>query len=231
MATKQITSLIKQNDGMFTSLSKRNIEFTRVEILDTMSEEEKVTMLQEENAQLKAVIQANKPPPEPKKEKVKVEQPPPEPKKEEEEKYHTYTNLEDMKRAFFGNEFDNYITMVKEHPFKFYRANYRFNEDNDGREPYIACNLQKGLVRNCEKLGKYVMLVFRCWKNKDENKYEYETFWLLNSQESIDVIAKKVYEDFNFEEIDWETFDTNFRRVPEETEVNNRIMLSESYVH
>ena len=230
MSSKQITSLTKQNDGMFTSLTKRDISFTRVEILDTMTDEEKLSLLQEENTQLKAVIQANKPPPEPKKEKVRVEKPPEEPKEKPKE-FHTYTNLEDMKRAFFGNEFDSYIDMVKEHPFKFYQANYKFNEDNDGREPYIACNLQKGLVRNVDKLGKYFMLVFRCWKLENENKYQYETFWLLNSQDSINEIAKNIYDDFTFEEIDFNTFDTNFRRIPENTVVNSRIMISESYVH
>ena len=231
MASKQILNLIKQNDGMFMGLTKKNIEYIRIVVPDTISDEEKLVLLQEENAQLKAIVQANKPPPQPKKEKAPEPAPVDEVPKEKEIVHHTYTNLEDMKRAFFGNEFESYLSMVCEHPFKFYKASYKYNEDNDGRPVYIATNLLKGIVRNYEKMGKYAMLVFRCWKKNDENKYQYESFWMLNSNEDIVVVAKNAQEDFTFEEINMETFDNNFRRINEGQVAEDMTMLAETYIH
>lgn len=231
MANKQIINFTKQNDGMYMALSKKNIEFTRVRISDAITDEEKLLLLQDENKQLKELVQANKPPPEPKKEKVPVPVYTDEEHEEKQVTYNTYTNLEDMKRAFFGNDFELYLTMIREYPFKFYKASYKYNDDNDGRPPYIATNLLKGIVRNYEKMGKYFMLVFRCWKKNDENKYQYESFWMLNSTEDIKVIVKDAHEDFTFEEINMETFDNNFRRANEDQVVNDMTMLAETYIH
>ena len=110
MTTKQIISLTKQNDGMFTSLSRRNIEFKRNIINETMNDDEKLLLLQEENARLKTIIQINKPPPEPKKEKVVQE---PTIEKPKVIAYHTYTDLDTMKRAFFNNNFDVNLLAIR----------------------------------------------------------------------------------------------------------------------
>lgn len=231
MTSKQINNFIKQNDGMYMGLVNRSIEFNRIPVLISMTDEEKLTLLKEENELLKKVVQANKPPPQAKKVKEVIKEDVEEEVREKDIVHHTFTNLEDMKRAFFGNEIDSYLDMIKEHPFKFYKATYNYNDDNDGRATYMATNLLKGIVRNCEKMGKYAMIVFRCWKKTDEEKYKYESYWLLNSQVNIDIIANSVHEDFNFMDIPMNVFDDNFRRINEDTIVDDYIMLAETYIH
>lgn len=76
---------------------------------------------------------------------------------------------------------------------------------------------------------QYTMLVFRCWSKED--KYQYESFWMLNSETNIEIIAKDAHEDFTFEEINMETFDSNFRRINKGEIVEDRTMLAETYIH
>lgn len=229
MANKQIISLIKQNDGMYKGLCNKNIVFERTNITDNVTEEEHLALLQAENQQLKIIVQEHKAPSQPKKIKIVDTVPINEIPKVKEIVYPTYTNLENMKRAFFGNNYESYLTMVRKYPFKFYKASYKYNDDNDGKQSYVATNLLKGIVRNYEKMSKYAMLVFRCWSIND--KYQYDSFWMLNSEIDIKIIAKDAYEDFIFEDIDMETFDTNFRRKSEGTIEDNRTMLAETYIH
>ena len=70
-SSKVIIGLQKQNDGMFASLTARNIPFERTIIPENVGEEDHIKILQEENSKLKKVINDNKPPPQPKQEKKK----------------------------------------------------------------------------------------------------------------------------------------------------------------
>lgn len=64
---KIFLGLQKQNNGMYSSLSSRNISFERISIPENISEEEQLKLLQQENIKLKETINANRPPPQPKK--------------------------------------------------------------------------------------------------------------------------------------------------------------------
>jgi hypothetical protein len=60
---KAIMNLHKQNNGMYKSLNGRNIECIKTDIDDTLDLEEQLRLLQLDNANLKAIVQLNKPPP------------------------------------------------------------------------------------------------------------------------------------------------------------------------
>ena len=76
---KQIVSLQKQNDGIYSSLVNKGIEFNRVEIptdnLISISEEEHLRLLKNENSKLKELANQHKPPPQVKEPKPDTKNP------------------------------------------------------------------------------------------------------------------------------------------------------------
>ena len=111
-STKQIQGLLKQNDSISNNLVTRNIEFTRTPISDSSDDELKFELAKEENVRLKAIVSINKPPPQVKEKKAAP--PPPEEKEETFEDpvktFDTVTNMEDLKRAFFNDDFLTFET-------------------------------------------------------------------------------------------------------------------------
>jgi hypothetical protein len=152
-------------------------------------------------------------------------------------KYDTLTNMEEMKRSFFGDNIELFGEQLKEHPYKLYKANYKYNSDKDGVPEFSAKNLLKGFVRNFDNYRKYFMICFRCWKVLDKNEYKYESFWIVNTHEPIKNIIGSIYDDFDFEEIpnsELQLFIKDITRMPEleeQIEINNFTFVSESYVH
>lgn len=253
-SNKAIIGLQKQNNGMFASLSARNIPFERTIIPDDVGEEEHLKMLQEENGKLKQIINDNKPPPQPKQEKKNPEVHAPQSKKEtkpkddnvgdEEEtyeepvkKFNTIANMEELKRAFFNGDYMIFEEQIKSHPFKFYKVSYKFESDKDGAPDFSAKNLLKGFVRNFDDYRKYFMICFRCWKNQYEAKYKYDSFWIVNTNEPIPNIIGSLVEDFNFvETTDIDDFINQIKKVPESdldepVWINEYTCIGESYVH
>lgn len=255
-SNKAIIGLQKQNDGMFASLSARNIPFERTLIPDGVGEEEHLKMLQEENGKLKQVINDNKPPPQPKQEKKKPDVQAPQSKKEtkpkeddgdgdgEEEiyeepvkKFDTIANMEELKRAFFNGDYIVFEEQIKSHPLKFYKVNYKFESDKDGAPDFSAKNLLKGFVRNFDDYRKYFMICFRCWKNQHETKYKYDSFWIVNTNEPISNVIGSLAEDFDFvETTDIDDFISQIKKLPESESdepiwINEYTCIGESYVH
>ena len=257
-SNKVIVGLQKQNDGIYSSLNSRGIQFERIVIPNNIIEEEHLNLLKEENIKLKDVANANKPPQLPKEEKKKQES---QPKKEtkakdnkegdEEEyeneetleepikKFDTITNMEDIKRAFFSNDYETFETQIKMHPFKFYKAEYKYNSDKDGVPDFSAKNLLKGFVRNLDDYRKYFMVCFRCWKYQHENKYKYRyvSLWIVNSNSKISDIIDNIEEDFDLiKTTDIEDFILSIKKLPEtdfeESEcLKDYYCIGESYVH
>lgn len=226
MAEKQIALLTKQNDSIYNSLLNKGIEFQRLSI-EGVDDTNKLTILQDENKQLKELSKANKPKPEPKKEKVKVEEE--DVPKEEVKKFSYITNMDDLKRSFFNDEMSPFLIGVRDTPFKFYNATYKFSSDNDGKEPYIATNLLSGFVRNFDKIKGHFMIVFRCWEQ--DKKYKYDSHWLLNSEDDLKDIIGSLYDDFDFVETDVETFLRDIQKMEDGKIRDNFTMICESYVH
>ena len=57
-----IEQLMKQNNAIYASLVSKQIEFTRTEINQDLSQEEQLALVIEENKQLKELSKQNKPP-------------------------------------------------------------------------------------------------------------------------------------------------------------------------
>ena len=150
---KQIDILTKQNDSIFNSLKNREIEFERISININLSINEKLEILQKENNKLKEVVKLNKPPPQLKKEKIEIKKKESNDNEEDNVKekiksYDTITNMEDLKRSFFNDDYENFELLIKSNNFKFYNVTYKYDSDKDNCPDYSAMNLVKGFVRN-----------------------------------------------------------------------------------
>jgi hypothetical protein len=241
--SKLIIGLQKQNDAMYSSLTAKNITFERTNITEDMTEEDNLKLLQEENTRLKDVVNANKPPPQPKQEKKKLDEPTlkKEIKSKEDEgdnggdnggddgdngveiyvdtvqKFNTITNMEELKRAFFNGDYMVFEEQIKSNPFKFYKVSYKYDSDKDGVPDFSAKNLLKGFVRNFDDYRKYFMICFRCWKNQHEVKYKYDSYWIVNTNEPISNVIGSLAEDFDFVEIitDIDDFISKIKKLPQ----------------
>ena len=243
---KQINALMKQNEGMENSFKNKNIQFNKLSISVTNPETE-LTLLKEYNTYLKGISSANKPPPQ---EKVKPESKKTEtkvaPKNKEEDDdqdedipkevkpvYSTITNMEDIKRAFFSKEYDNFNTLIRQHQFKYYKVNYKFSSDNTGRPAYVAKNLLRGFVQGLDDYRKYLMVCFRCiLVNKEINEYRYPSYWIVNSNDNIKTILGSLYDDYDFIEVNEDEAITKLLKKMEKNEdENDDALIGEVYLH
>ena len=257
--SKIIQGLQKQNDSIYSSLVARSIQFDRSvipeDITITITDEELIKLLNDENNRLKEVVKVNKPAPQPKEEKKKQELVPKQESKpktnddmeqDDEEifeepvkKFDIITNMEEIKRAFFSVTDSNYSTfeeLAQSHPFKFYKMNYKYNSDKDGAPDFSAKNLLKGIVRNFDDYRKYFMICFRCWKDQNESIYKYDSFWIVNTNDPIQNIIGSIWDDFEQDlSFDLENkFLESIRKLPEIDEpvyIDGYTCIGESYVH
>ena len=256
--TKQLESINKQNDAIYSSLIARNIEFTRNVIADETEDASKLLLLQEENKRLKEVVAANKPRPVEVEVKVKVKvevkveakvETAKKVKKEEDKdkdeeeddvedetkKYECTFNMEDMKRAFFGDDLVTFEKIFKEQQengnLKCYYGDYKRDSDYDGSQEFIARNLVRGFVKQFEDYRKYTMACFRC-SVRGEKQYHYSSMWLTNVKEPlVDLITD---EDFNLVEstsdVSCALFLEQIKKTMGGSEFENSL-LAEMYLH
>jgi hypothetical protein len=217
---KQIAGLLKQNQSIYGSLKVKDVPgLGELAILDSsLPLEEQKDLLSKENARLKELAKAFKPPEEPKAIKSKpISQPKPKESKpvdpddfDQEENYElpvpkftTIGNMEDLKRAFFSGEYSQFEEIVKASPYKFYQATYKFASDKNGAPDYSARNLIKGFTRSFDDYRKYFMICFRCIQSLDsstELKYSYPSIWIVNAIEPIENIIGSNVENFDLVE-------------------------------
>lgn len=238
----------KQNDGIYNSLVLKGVNFERVVINDDDTEEKKVELFQEENARLKELAKSHKPPPQQKKEKVQQHATKPkeqkEKKKEEDndeennnekkKEYSTITNTENIKRHFFNRELEEFNNEIKKHQFHYYTVNYKYNSDKDGAPDFSAINLLKNFVKNMDDFRKYFIVVFRCYKV--DSNYEYESSWIVNTNDNLNEILGDFYEEFEFLKVNEDI--KNFLKEMEKKMttddypvINERTLIGEFYVH
>lgn len=237
----KLISLKKQNDNIYNSLVSRNILFERIIIQEDINDTEHLNLLNEENNKLKECVKNNKPeqlskPKETKQEQKKKNEE--EKEKEDEDNYEdpikkfdTITNMEELKRAFFNSEYEIFESQLKNNEFKYFKADYKFNSDKDNAPEFSAKNLLGGFVRNFDDFRKYFMICFRCWKiDSEEVKYEYNSLWIVNTNESINNVIGDVFaENFVFEEInDVDKLIEDFKKI---NDLENTNCIGESYVH
>ena len=166
---KQIANFQKQNDGMLLSLKSKNINIEFDLFIDeNLSNDEKLDKYKMINLQLKELSKLNRPPPPVKEVKPKQENTPSKSNEEEDEEeikevkpvYSTITNMETIKREFFNKEYVNFQESMKQHPFKMYKAKYKYSSDNDGRPEFVARNLLRGFVQGLDDYRKYLLVCF-----------------------------------------------------------------------
>lgn len=238
---KQIANLIKQNEGMMTSLKNKSILFTKL-TLDNMDPETELTLLKEYNEYLKNFSKQNRPPP---KEKPK-EQPKPKesrPKDEDEEDetlpkevkpvYSTIANMEHIKRAFFSKEYETATNLIQEQPFTFYKVNYKYASDNTGRPAYVAKNLLRGFVQGLDDYRKYFMICFRCILiDKETNEYRYPSYWIVNTNDDLKTVLGSLYDDYDFIAVEGEeAIRKLLKRIEKNEDENDEALIGEVYVH
>jgi hypothetical protein len=140
-------------------------------------------------------------------------------------KFSIIINFEDAKRCFFNKDYNNFDSIILNNNLKMFRANYKYSSDKDGAPDYIAKNLVKGFVQNMMDLKKYFMICFRCVFN-DNSTYSYPSYWIVNTNDNMQMILGDFYDDFDFELVsDKEQFLVDIRK----TNTNN--IICESYVH
>jgi hypothetical protein len=244
---KQIMNLKKQNEGMETSFQTKGINFTKVSI-DDVDPETELLLLKNYNNYLKGISAANRPPAPVKEEKSKVIEVKPKEEKPKEEKpdddddepikevkpvFSTITNMEDIKRAFFSKDYDAAYELIKQHPFKFYKANYKYADDNTGRPSFVAKNLLRGFVQSLDDYRKYLMVGFRCI-SIEEKKYNYPSYWIVNSNDDLKTILGSIYDDFDFiPVIEEEKIVRMYKRMQknDSERENDEALIGEVYLH
>lgn len=237
---KQIANFQKQNDGMLVSLKSKNINIDFDLFIDeNLSNDEKLDKYKIINLQLKELSKLNRPPPQVKEVKPKQENTPSKSNEEEDEEeikevkpvYSTITNMETIKREFFNKEYVNFQESMKQHPFKIYKANYKYSSDNDGRPEYVARNLLRGFVQGLDDYRKYLLVCFRCILRDVENKYyDYPSYWIVNSNDELSVILGSLYHDYEFSPIESDESKMNMMLEMEKKEDDEHV-IGESYLH
>lgn len=230
--------LLVQNNGIYTSLVSKGVEFKRVNIEGIESDEGKLNLLTEENNALKKLAKENKPPPQPKKEKKepsKKEKEEYEIIKEKKKEYTMITEMEEMKRMFFNNNFEDFKNELLKNDFGYYSAKYKYNEDKNGAPEFSAKNLLKMFSKNTDDIRKYVIGCFRCYKIGTNNEYEYISYWIVNTNDNIEDVFGITYEDFEFTKIspDLDEFIEILKKNINDDRkyVDDKILIDECYVH
>jgi hypothetical protein len=244
----KIQNLQKQNDAIYSSLISKNVLFTRHIISDITDEIKILEILSEENKELKELSKNNRPAHQVVEKKPvnpvveKKEQIPKEPKddgddeesfEESKKNYTIIHNMEDIKRAFFNKEYESFEELSKQHEFIYYKVSYKYSSDNDNKPDYIARNLLKGFGRSLDDYRKYLLVCFRC-KEYEPKKYEYNSLWIVNTNDDLKTVIGSFYDDFDFQ---LQTFDVEnsmskfleeFRKKDLEVETN---IMGEIYIH
>ena len=240
----KIKSLVKQNESIFNSLASRSIpDLGQLVVLtDDKSLEEQLELLNLDNTRLKELVKNNKPAPVIKEPVIKEPVPiklslvKPNDDNDDEDytepvaKFTTITNMEDIKRAFFNNDYQLFGELVREHNFKLYQCDYKYASEKDGAPDFAARNLIKGFVRNFDDYRKYFMICFRCYQQTatQVNTYQYPSLWIVNSNDQVSSIIGSLSEDFVFNDVpDPAAFYSLIQKMDPETEN----LMAESYVH
>ena len=246
---KQISNILKQNQSIHTSLVSRKINDLPelISLTESISLDEQLKLLIDENNKLKEIVKVNKPieVKEVKVSEVKAKEVKPKEKevkdddsdedaKEVQPKFSTITNMEDIKRAFFSADYELFKNLLLEHQFKMYTGEYLYASDKDGAPDYSARNLVKGMIRSFDDYRKYFMICFRCFQNQDnlsKMTYTYPSLWIVNSTDSINsIIGSGNAEDYKLTEVSSENI-LDFLKLLEKLNEETPGLIAESYVH
>lgn len=239
---KQIYNFKKQNEGMEKSFLAKGITYTKLNI-DGLDPETELLLLKEYNDYLKKISKENRPVEikkepathvaEPKKEKLEVDTYDyDEEIKEVKPSYSTITNMEDIKRAFFSNEYETFRELIQPHSFKYYSATYKYADDYIGRPNYVAKNLLRGFVQGLEDCRKYFMICFRCvLTNNVINEYNYPSYWIVNTTDDLKTVLGSLYDDYEFTLIENDSINQMLKKMEKNTSEEDNSFIGEAYLH
>ena len=142
-------------------------------------------------------------------------------------KFSVCMNMEEAKRAFFNKDYTTFDSIITANNLKMYRASYKYSSDKDGSPDYIAKNLVKGFSQNMMDFKKYFMICFRCIYH-DNSTYTYPSYWIVNTNDNMQMILGDFYDDFDFVEVNSNEVSDFLTEIRKTTENN---VLAESYVH
>ena len=200
MFASKISNLRGQNAGLESSFQKRQIEFIK-QTIDSTDDEAELSAIQSYNTYLKDISKQNRPPPVVKEKETKaVVEEEKEEEKEVKPHFEGFTDMSEMKRAYFSDEPELFSQLRKSHPFRFYRASYKYADEYTGRPAFVAKNLIRGFVRNLEMVSAWLMVRFQCMV-VDSTNYEYTSYWIVNAREPLSEILGSMYTDFEFIEM------------------------------
>lgn len=114
-------------------------------------------------------------------------------------KYPTIGNLENAKRAFFNNSFDDFKSGALAKQYKYYNINYKYNSDYDGKPDFIVRNAVGGIAKQFEDSTKYVFAVIRA--TKEDGKIVITGKVIYNSTSEMNEVIGSIVDDFNWIEV------------------------------
>jgi hypothetical protein len=243
--SNKIQNLNKINNAIFLSLSKRNVQFTRFEILNISDEETILKILEDELLALKELDKSTKPQIEKKVKQIPVVL---EKKKtteikscnendeDEDESFENpkisfstiSSNFEELKRLFFNSEYEKFeeLMVSNENKLLCYNVNYKYSSDKDGQPEFIAKNLLNGFVKKIEGFEKYFLICFRCFKH--EATYDYPSLWIVNTSDPIFNVIDLT--DFDFEQIKHNNLQMFLENLKKKI-INCENLIGEKYAH
>jgi hypothetical protein len=145
--------------------------------------------------------------------------------------YSTIINMEDIKRAFFNKDYNTFNDLIRQQPFKYYMANYKYASDYTGRPTYVAKNLLRGFVQGLDDYRKYFIVCFRCLKETND-EYIYPSYWIVNSNDEIKTILGSLYDDYEFNLVeDQNEITTLLKKMEKNENEENDSLIGEIYLH
>lgn len=133
-------------------------------------------------------------------------------------------NLEALKRAVCNKEYDEVAKLLA--PYKLYVADYAFADEFEGRPDFIIKNKNRGFIQSdiLERKRQYVFVAFSCYKA--DGKVQFKSFWVVNSNDSLEAILEGDYENFKFTPVsDAKQIVTGFKNG------GNEVTISLDYLH
>ena len=132
-------------------------------------------------------------------------------------------NLEPVKRAFSNKAYDEFKALLEKQtpPFRYYVADYLEASEFEGRPDFIIGNRNKGFIQSdcLENNRNYLFVAFSCFKNRADSKLVFRSYWIVNSNDSLESLLESDYDQFKFDESQLETIVEGFRTGGAESKI------------
>ncbi len=134
-------------------------------------------------------------------------------------------NLEPVKRAFSNKTYDEFEALLKKQspPFRYFVADYVDAADFEGKPDFIIVNKNKGFIQSDPLEGNrnYLFVAFSSFTDHSQNdRLVFRSYWIVNSNDSLESLLEGDYESFKFTECDLATVVEGFRTGGSETKIS-----------